>query len=94
MENIRILGLAVLLERVLRHLHEQPLLRIDDTQTVNGKGTADIDAGNSLDLRVFVVHEAVDPSRNVRSAALLLFRRSLCVGFLGCHDWFLLLYMG
>jgi hypothetical protein len=48
----------------------------------------------ALTFEFFVVHEAVDPSRNVRSAALLLFRRSLAVGFLGCHDWFLLLYMG
>ena len=62
MEDIRILGLAVLMERVLRHLHEQPLLRIDNAQTVNGKGAANIDAGNGLDLRVLIVHEAVDPS--------------------------------
>ena len=88
MENVAILRFTILRVAVLRHLHEKPLLTVNDANAVNSEGP-DTGAGDCLHTAVFIVYDAVDPNLHLITGASGCIRSgSFCVLSIGlCHGY-------
>src|SRR5699024_2464038 len=77
--GVVVLGLTVFLVGVLGHGDETALVRLDDPDAVDGKGTADGGAGKGFGLEISV-HQTVDPRLHLGRGGFLLFLLGCCHG--------------
>ena len=84
MEGVVIHRLAVFLVGLLGHGDEAPLVRLNDTEAVDGKCAGDGNAGIGFGF-VVAVHHTVDPRLDLGRRGFLLLFLLRC-----CHRFFLL----